>query len=326
MSARITLCCVLALLLLPCQAVVAFTTVINAPPDSLAPLLQGNVYVVGQGTQVNVSESRDFWEHSFFVSGGELNVGSSTGSGVGVMVSDGGVVNVQDSNLYFMEVEDGGAANLDSVGYAAPITTFPGGQLSAKDSHLTVLDMRGGEADLHEVKVDLFGVNGNPGEGPAHARVYGGELPVGDRSLAVGNLGTLEIHSVDYIEPAIWVVDPQGTLDVVGYDFAIDGASIDGLVQGEPYPIPEADFTLTGRYADGSPFEMLVSDSDPGFDLQGLHVESFGTVQVTLSVPEPTGLVLSSGVLALSAASRSRRVLVRRRACAERSSLSPLRP
>jgi hypothetical protein len=115
---------------------------------------------------------------------------------------------------------------------------------------------------------------------------------IGTRFFIVGASAHLSGGSIE----AGMLVMPGSAIEVLGTSFVLDGIVLTpGLVMGESFVITSRDVTLSGLFADGTPFSFELNTT-PDFTRDYFHPDAVVTIML---VPEPvTMLLLGFGICA----------------------------
>ena len=278
-----------------------FTTVLNAPPDSLDSLpfhisTGPSFHFVPSGTQVNLTGLSSS-EISFLEvrEGGELNY-----SAEGVNSSArGGVINFFDGGeAGSLGAVDGGKVAVhggivtDRLVVGNGEATISGGivhELVVTDDGGRVFFEGGAVQSLLHVG---FGRSGTPLE--AEVNITAGKFFTSGftsrRSFIVGSEGTLNVSGGNLFSDEFSLggqFSLGSQVNFFGYDFAIDGVPIPGLVSDVPFEVFDRDIVLSGRLSDGSPFSLPLEEG--GF----LHTAQGAHISVTYAIPEPGAFLLA---------------------------------
>lgn len=294
-SLRVLLCAAAALSLQ--QVASAAGTVYNVPPNSLAPLFDGNAYRIPTGVRVNVLAAAPVEYSNFYVEGGELyynTPGVSFPGPHGIGVSAGGYVEFADGFSENLQVTTGGVGKV--LGGVVPNALVNAGQLDILGVQQMWLIHLQGNVNLsggHVQILDLgdFGY-GVPITQPAILNQTGGAI--GEQFFRVFDGGVANISGGSF-GPAsstgsIAVVGSGGVVNLIVASMEVDGMPLSGLSPDVAIELTDREVNLTGMLANGDPFDLRVTTN---FNVGTLIVESGGKLMVTLAVPEPTTLLLA---------------------------------
>ncbi|MEM8866343.1 MAG: hypothetical protein AAGF31_12430 [Planctomycetota bacterium] len=258
-----------------------FDTVINIPPDippfEIESSTQVNLFdggmLGGSIGSINVGDPGQVNENV------EVNVFGGT---AGLSLNSGSVANISGGQIRSLTVGFDSVANVDGGNVRRALSS----------GHLNV---SGGAFDIVTagtngvVMIDGGIIGGNEvGDGlSANADstviVRGGRIVSHFRITSGGKALIRGGHVNDELR-----VSAGGEVHLRGVEFSIDGVGLESLMPGEAFTIVDRDVTLSGLFADGSPFSLTLNS---GFAFQSSSFSPAATLTVTL-VPEPTSALL----------------------------------
>lgn len=216
-----------------------------------------------------------------------------------VSIGSGDVVNLFDG---------GSLASPFVVPASAALHIF-GGELETPNSYFYGLE--GSEINFHSgdlgaVEYGSRGVfnlfSGNPGDFGFHEGVS--NLYGGDAGKNGSISGTVNVYGGIFQDNFLGF--DQGTLNIFGRQFSIDGDVVQGLIPGIKTPILERNVVLSGLLQDGTPFSFSLDLANGGIITPGFVAPSF-TVTATLVVAEPVaGNAMLLATIAVSTVLRRR--------------------
>ncbi|MEM6553798.1 MAG: hypothetical protein AAF750_16895 [Planctomycetota bacterium] len=210
---------------------------------------------------------------NFAVVGGTLNFEGGTSRGEIAITS--GVLNISGGLIDEIDALAGSTVNIT------------GGEVgTSSDANFgSVFNISGGSID--GLDVNTGGIANLTGGSLGEDVVVEGTLNIAGGSVGTGlNIfdGVVNFSGGEIAEGL--GVNEEGTFNVFGTAFFLDGVELNGLTLGEAFVITDRDVALTGVLADGSAFDF---DLNSTFILSEDFFDVGATLTVTL-VPEPTSL------------------------------------
>ncbi len=241
------------------------------------------------------------------VSGGSLDTSVRlTGDGA-FSLSDGTVSSViLDSPDAQATITGGRISNFLEVSFGAQIT-IPAGEINRLFAATSTIGITGGSFPIGIDALQNSDISISGGEfGPVTVWPFDNKLRITGgvfESVSVGSGpgfasisgGAINRLGAGFGRPA----------RLFGTEFLLDGQPIPGLTPGVPYQLTERNQTLTGFFADGSPFNFDLEPDPTGSPDDFFSVDANVTLHL---VPEPTSsLLLLLAATTFAAGNRRRR-------------------
>ncbi|MEM9351437.1 MAG: hypothetical protein AAGA92_00325 [Planctomycetota bacterium] len=240
------------------------------------------------------------------VSGGEVQSALMLTDGAQFTLSGGTVSTASFDNPGTSAAISGGSIGRVSVGLGADLT-MSAGEVQSIDAFTSKITITGGnvtEAIFSPFNSDID-ISGG---------IFGG-LTISNGSLAIsgGEFGGIFVreNAPSTISGGTingLGVGPNSPIKLFGTEFLLDGQPIPGLTPGVPYQLTERNQTLTGFFADGSPFSFDLEPDASGNPDNFFPVDANVTLHL---VPEPAAALLLL-VAAATPRRRARRLLTKK--------------
>jgi hypothetical protein len=272
-------------------------TVYNVPPNSLAPLYDGNAYRLPEGVRVNVLAAEPVAYSNFYVEGGELYYDTPGGSFLGphgIGVSGGGSIEFHDGFSENLQITAGGVGKV--LGGFIPNALVNEGHLDILGVEYMWLTHLQGSVNLSAGQVPILDLGefgfGVPITQPAILNQTGGVL--GEDFFRVFDGGVANISGGSFgpasSSGSIAVVGSGGVVNLIVASMEVDGMPLSGLSPDVATELTDRDVDVSGLLASGDPFAFRITTD---FNVGTLIVEPGGQLMITLAIPEPTTLVIA---------------------------------
>lgn len=268
--------------------------------DDSVPILRSGLRA-GQSLTVQnggaLSEDFAVVRAALIVDGG--TVGDNVEAVGAIVRVESGVVGARFSAFSDTVVSVVGGKVGDGLSTSGSVLNVSGGSLGDFSSVLSsTMNISGGTvgAKLYVNRSEVAisgGLVGDRFEAGSGSRIKLSGGSIGDRFRAdTGSVVTFSGGSIGNLFEAL----VGSEVHVFGTDFLVDGLPLSGLKPGETLQILDRGVILSGRLADGTPFNFDLNSSNEVGSLDDFFAEG-ATLTVTL-VPEPSGLFVAAAAMA----------------------------